>query len=135
MLLRATPSKNFKPAKSNANIKKNKIKPIISAKSHFLSPLKILVGPMRKWDYRAAQRPDEIIANSTHTKDMIKKYYGRDSQIIFPPIDTKRFTPGPEDKTLKRKGFVTTPTVSAPTSFASLETATRFKLAAFLKEK
>lgn len=54
--------------------------------------LKLLVGPMRKWDYRMAQRPDYLVANSTHTKNEIKKYYGRDSRVIFPPVDVERFS-------------------------------------------
>lgn len=53
--------------------------------------LKILVGPMRKWDYRSAQKPNLLLANSTHTKEQIKKYYGRDAMVVFPPITLKRF--------------------------------------------
>ncbi len=67
--------------------------------------LKLLVGPLRKWDYKAAQKADYVIANSTHTRAGIKKYYGRDSTIIFPPIDTKRFK---YDKNAAREGFVIT---------------------------
>ena len=65
--------------------------------------LKLLVGPMRAWDKKAAQRPDYLIANSTHTKTMIKKYYGRGSKVIFPPVDIKRFK---NDNTQKREGLV-----------------------------
>jgi len=53
--------------------------------------LKILVGPMRRWDRNAAQRPDHIIANSDFTKSQIKKYYGRESIVIHPPVDIDRF--------------------------------------------
>lgn len=53
--------------------------------------LKLLVGPLRRWDYRAAQRPNYIIANSTFTQEEIKNYYGRDSTVIHPPIDVERF--------------------------------------------
>lgn len=53
--------------------------------------LKVLVGPLRKWDYKAAQGPDIIIANSTHIKNEIKKYYGRDAIVIHPPVDIDRF--------------------------------------------
>ncbi len=53
--------------------------------------LKLLVGPMRRWDYKAAQRPDVMIANSSYTKDNIKKYYGRDAVVIHPPVDVARF--------------------------------------------
>jgi glycosyltransferase involved in cell wall biosynthesis len=53
--------------------------------------LKFLVNPMRRWDFRAAQKPDYLIANSTHIQAMIKKYYKRDSIVIFPPVEVDRF--------------------------------------------
>lgn len=75
----------------------------------FLDPLarlglKLLVGPLRRWDRKAAQRPDYMIANSNHIKTEIKKYYGRDSTVINPPVDVKRFKP---KKDSERKGFLT----------------------------
>lgn len=66
--------------------------------------LKVLLGPMRRWDRKAAQRPDYLIANSTYTKEQIKKYYGRDSVVIHPPVDIERFA-GKTDE--PRRGFVT----------------------------
>jgi glycosyltransferase involved in cell wall biosynthesis len=68
--------------------------------------LKVLVGPMRRWDYKAAQRPDYLIANSGYTKEQIKKYYSRDSKVIHPPVDIDRFKDVglPSDR---RHGFVT----------------------------
>lgn len=54
--------------------------------------LKILVAPLRKWDYRAAQRADVMIANSSHIQSDIKKYYDRESTVIYPPVDTQRFS-------------------------------------------
>lgn len=53
--------------------------------------LKLLIGPLKRWDYQAAQHPDVMIANSTHTQAMIKKFYKRDSTVIFPPVETERF--------------------------------------------
>ncbi len=53
--------------------------------------LKLLVAPLRVWDRHAAKQPDIMVANSTHTQEMIKKYYRRDSVVIFPPVDTSRF--------------------------------------------
>lgn len=66
--------------------------------------LRLLVGPLRKWDFKAAQRPDYLIANSTHIKAEIKKYYHRDAIVINPPVDIDRFekTKSPE----KRQGFL-----------------------------
>lgn len=65
--------------------------------------LKLLVGPLRKWDYKAAQRPTAMVANSTHTQRAIQKYYNRKSEVIFPPVDLDRFK---VTKPVKRKGFV-----------------------------
>jgi glycosyltransferase involved in cell wall biosynthesis len=53
--------------------------------------LRILLKPMRRWDYRAAQSPDIMIANSTLTQKRIKDFYDIDSQVIFPPVDIERF--------------------------------------------
>ncbi|MFZ3301225.1 MAG: glycosyltransferase [Microgenomates group bacterium] len=38
------------------------------------------------WDKVASQRPDKYIAISTEVQKRIKQYYGRDSEIIFPPV-------------------------------------------------
>lgn len=65
--------------------------------------LKLLIGPMRRWDFKAAQRPDYLLANSSHTQAAIKKYYGRESVVVHPPVDTERFADIP---VVERKGFV-----------------------------
>lgn len=72
--------------------------------------LKILVEPLRRWDYAAAQRPDYIIANSTHTQKQIKKYYKRNSTVVHPPVDIERFAIPHERHGAPtiRKGFVIT---------------------------
>ena len=68
--------------------------------------LKVLVGPMRRWDFKAAQRPDYLIANSSYTKDQVKKYYNRDSVVIYPPVDIDRFKLLNKSNN-SRQGFVT----------------------------
>lgn len=65
--------------------------------------LKLLVGPLRRWDLKASKRPDYFIANSSHIQADIKQYYNRDSVVMYPPIDTARFTGAPQGK---REGFV-----------------------------
>jgi glycosyltransferase involved in cell wall biosynthesis len=67
--------------------------------------LKLLVRPLRNWDYRAAQRPDYIIANSRHTQAEIKKYYGRESVVIHPPVYFERFQK-PSNRNKQRRGFI-----------------------------
>lgn len=42
---------------------------------------------IRDKDYLAAQRVDQFIANSKEVHARIKKFYGRDSVIIYPPVD------------------------------------------------
>ncbi len=43
-----------------------------------------LIGWLRKLDYEAAQRVDYFIANSENTQERIKKYYKRESGVIYP---------------------------------------------------
>jgi len=66
--------------------------------------LKFFVAPLKRWDRAAAQRPDFMIANSTHTQAMIKRFYRRDSTVVFPPVDISRFKP--TRKIEPRHGFV-----------------------------
>ena len=49
---------------------------------------KPIVRYLRSWDKIAAQRPDRIIAISSEVARRIKKYYDRDSEIIYPPVET-----------------------------------------------
>ena len=51
---------------------------------------------LRRWDYRAAQNVDHFIAISTDIQERIRRYYNRDSVIIFPPVAVAdRFQPAP----------------------------------------
>lgn len=54
---------------------------------------KWVAGILRKWDQVASTRPDQMIAISTQVKNRIKKYYNRDSEVIFPPVDITKFKP------------------------------------------
>jgi glycosyltransferase involved in cell wall biosynthesis len=52
---------------------------------------RLLMSYVRVWDRLAADRPDFLIANSKYTQARIKKYYGRESVVIYPPVDVKNF--------------------------------------------
>jgi glycosyltransferase involved in cell wall biosynthesis len=52
------------------------------------------IHKMRLWDRVAADRVDEFIANSKYVAKRIKKYYGRDAVVIYPGVDTEKFTVG-----------------------------------------
>ena len=55
--------------------------------------LRIILQNLREWDYLSSVRIDKIISNSSFTAKRIKKYWGRDSEVIHPPVDTDRFFP------------------------------------------
>ena len=50
---------------------------LIRAGQHFL----------RLWDWQAGQRPDVVVANSKHVAERLKKYYGREAKVIYPPVE------------------------------------------------
>ncbi len=51
---------------------------------------------LRRWDLKAAQRPDFYIANSRNIANKIYKYYHRDSTVIYPPVETDKFHLSPK---------------------------------------
>ena len=55
--------------------------------------LRLILQSLRKWDYISSVRVDKFIANSSFTARRIKKYWGRESKIIHPPVNTNYFFP------------------------------------------
>jgi glycosyltransferase involved in cell wall biosynthesis len=53
----------------------------------------LIVPPMKRMDYRAAQNVDEFIANSSTVAERIEKYYDKPSTVIHPPVSIERFKP------------------------------------------
>jgi glycosyltransferase involved in cell wall biosynthesis len=53
--------------------------------------LRSLFHRWRQWDWIAAQRVDAYLANSETSRRRIKAYFGRDSRVVHPPVDTARF--------------------------------------------
>jgi glycosyltransferase involved in cell wall biosynthesis len=52
----------------------------------------LLMHYLRLYDYSASARVDYFVANSLTVHDRIRKYYRRDSKVIYPPCDTDKFT-------------------------------------------
>jgi len=52
---------------------------------------RIFLNYIRVWDKLSADRPDYLIANSKYTQKRIKKYYGRESEVIYPPCGNSKF--------------------------------------------
>lgn len=55
--------------------------------------MKRQMGYIRQWDFISSQRIDALIANSSYIKRRIKKFWNRDSQVIFPPVNTETLCP------------------------------------------
>ena len=60
-------------------------------------PLQLLLRPgisyLRLWDAVAASRVDRYIANSSAVAKRIGKFYRRECDVVFPPVDLDRFQP------------------------------------------
>ncbi len=60
----------------------------------FLHPIaKLYFNWLKKWDLRAASQVDYFIANSKEVQQRIKTVYSRDSEIIYPFVDTEYWKP------------------------------------------
>lgn len=65
----------------------------------YLGPAKAaLAAPylahLRRWDRAHTKRVDRFIAISRHVAKRIRDFYGRESDVVYPPVDTDRCTPG-----------------------------------------
>jgi len=50
---------------------------------------------LRLWDVVSASRVDHFVANSANVAARIRRYYGREAEVIWPPVDTAAFRPVP----------------------------------------
>lgn len=57
--------------------------------------LKVYMQRLKNWDQRTSKNVNQFVANSSVVKTRIQNYYHRDSDVIFPPINTARFTSSP----------------------------------------
>lgn len=53
--------------------------------------LRLALPALRRWDRRAAGRVDRFVAISQVVRERIRACYGRESQVIFPPVEIERF--------------------------------------------
>jgi glycosyltransferase involved in cell wall biosynthesis len=47
---------------------------------------------LRQWDYASAARVNHFVASSQNGAKRIRKYYGRESDVIYPPVDVDSFS-------------------------------------------
>jgi glycosyltransferase involved in cell wall biosynthesis len=53
--------------------------------------MKMLRGPLQRWDLRTAANPDFFIGNSENIRRRIERIYHRTADVIYPPVETGRF--------------------------------------------
>lgn len=58
---------------------------------YFKKIIFLVLNYIRLWDKQAADRVDSYLANSRFVAGRIKKYYRRDSTVIYPPVETEKF--------------------------------------------
>lgn len=51
---------------------------------------------IRVWDTASSPRVDRFVANSMFVKERIRRCYGRDADVVHPPVDTEFFQPATE---------------------------------------
>jgi glycosyltransferase involved in cell wall biosynthesis len=66
----------------------------LSARTVTRPALRLLLSRWRQWDWIAAQRVDRYVANSAVTAARIRRYFGRESTVLHPPVELARFSPG-----------------------------------------
>jgi glycosyltransferase involved in cell wall biosynthesis len=49
--------------------------------------LRLVSGWLRRRDRAAARRPDRYVANSTAVRDRIARFYGREAEVVHPPVE------------------------------------------------
>jgi glycosyltransferase involved in cell wall biosynthesis len=69
-----------------------------TALAEVVAPLRPLLrsqlNRIRRWDLATSARIDTYIAISELGRDRIRRCYGREAVVVYPPVETHRFTPG-----------------------------------------
>ena len=67
----------------------------LQARNPLVRPaLRVLLSQWRQWDWIAAQRVDRYVSNSRTTAERVRRYLGRESTVLYPPVEIDRFMPG-----------------------------------------
>ena len=59
--------------------------------------LKPTLAALRSWDRAASARVDRFVAISRHVQDRIRSAYGREADVVYPPVNTEFYTPAPAE--------------------------------------
>ena len=53
-------------------------------------------GAFKRWDRSTAANVTTFLANSSHTAAEIQRCFGREAEVVFPPVRTAFFSPNPD---------------------------------------
>lgn len=56
---------------------------------------KPVLSRLARWDAATAERVHRFVAISAHVATRIRRYYNRDAAVVYPPVDTVFYSPGP----------------------------------------
>ncbi len=59
------------------------------------SGMRLFMGYLRAWDRATAVRPDRYLTISSFVAERIRRCYGREAEVVYPPVETDFFTPPP----------------------------------------
>jgi glycosyltransferase involved in cell wall biosynthesis len=65
---------------------------------------RLIIRRLREWDRRTSDRVHRFVAISKNVQKRIEECYGRQADVVYPPVDTSFFTPSD-----KGKGYGTYP--------------------------
>jgi len=57
---------------------------------------------LRRWDVATAGRPSALLSNSAHVAERIRRHWGREATVVYPPVEVERFRPS----TAPRDGYL-----------------------------
>ncbi len=63
---------------------------------------------LRSWDLVASTRPDAILAISHHVRQRIEKYYQRQAEVVYPPVEINKFNQKLAPPQEAKKGYYLT---------------------------
>jgi len=67
-------------------------------KKAMLNPL---LARLRDWDRQTCQRVNRFVTLSRHVRKRIGDYYGREADVVYPPVNTDFWTPAPDQPTTR----------------------------------
>jgi glycosyltransferase involved in cell wall biosynthesis len=64
----------------------------VNSANYFLRPIiRFFLNKLKKWDVKTINNVDLYVSNSVNVADRVAKYYGKKSEVVYPPISEDLF--------------------------------------------